>query len=303
MFTSADRILITGATGWVGRSLLDEILQSRSIADPLLVASSKKRFHFRGRHWETQTFSDLNDSQLKDVKYIFHAAFLRRDSNQEIQQFMQINSSITSSVLQTASKCRQLQSIVNVSSGAAKEFSGGNLKDARDDVYGYLKHASEIELRTFCADNNVKFLNSRLFSLSGFHITNPKAFALGDFILQGLGSSQIYVRSKKLVYRNYIDAQDYAKVLLKGLQNGESGNFDSCGFSVEVRELAHLVATELSKKLDKAITVNSDLPSETPDSYLPEEVSIFKKIVSDSGINLLSIEDQISRTVNGIINA
>jgi hypothetical protein len=70
-----------------------------------------------------------------------------------------------------------------------------------------------------------------------------------------------------------------------------------------VRELAHLVATELSKKLDKAITVNSDLPSETPDSYLPEEVSIFKKIVSDSGINLLSIEDQISRTVNGIINA
>lgn len=303
MVNTSDRILITGATGWVGRSLLDEILQTNSTVDPLLVASSKRRFYFRGKYWQTQTFSDLQHKQLKDVKYIFHAAFLRRDVKQETEQFMQKNSSITSNILETASKCGKLQSIVNVSSGAAKQFNTTNLKNVNDDVYGYLKHASEVELRTFCEDNHINFLNSRLFSLSGFHITNPKAFALGDFILQGLESSEICVRSKNLVYRNYIDAQDYAKVLLKGMQNGESGNVDSDGFSIEVRDLASIVAKEISKKFGKTISVNFNLPSETPDSYLPEDVSIFKKIISDSGINLFSIEEQVSRTVNGIINA
>ena len=127
-------------------------------------------------------------------------------------------------------------------------------------------------------------------------MSNPKKYALGDFISQAMLNRKIEVRSRNLIFRKYVDSIALAKLVLKLVAHQKFTQFCSGGQLVELHDLAHEVGRvfELPSELIKS-EVEFDLP---PDNYYcaGQEMEI---LMSENDIQCSSVYDQILNTSSG----
>lgn len=150
-FATPPRILITGATGFVGSHLAERLAELGSELY-LLLRQTSKRDHIAHLRF-TPVVSDLRDPALLteaigNVDYIFHSAGLVKAES--LDEFMRVNSGGTQSLLELALKHNpNLKRFVLISSQAAGGPSrAGVLKRETDPAvpvsdYGRSKRAAE----------------------------------------------------------------------------------------------------------------------------------------------------------------
>ena len=227
-FTGQDnrKILITGATGWVGKTavhILASILPPQVFDERVYLFSSKHTIFQipskslgQNRILPVYALSFLPEvASQADKISVFHSAFLTRDRlpGLGVAAYIRANSLITSYVdkaLQISNNSR----IAIISSGAAMIYK--TISDARaslfQDPYGALKREEEILL-----SGKTSSITLRIFALSGYFMRNPERFALGDFILSAISNNRIYIRSKSNVIRGYGHASNIACLALAWL--------------------------------------------------------------------------------------
>lgn len=291
-----DRLVISGASGWMGKSLIFELskFSPEFIREQMLaVGSHRRRIHiFNGLEIEIAEWNQSAISQFEPTIAV-HLAFLTIDRLKSLtmSDYSRTNAELTEKGLALQS-VRSLRAFMAASSGAAT-LAGTNAPLGRHP-YSIQKSADESAFLSSPSAAETPTLIPRIWSVSGQFCTKPKNFAFTDFVTRSILGETIEVNSQGAVYRRYVDAGEFLVACLAHNLSGANGVIDSAGPLIEIRELAYLVAAELGGKV-RTEKIDSEMAA---DNYYSESDAM-QVMAQVLGIRFTDLLGQIRRTANG----
>lgn len=248
-----ERILITGGTGFFGKSILDE-WRKAPIAGVELVILSRHSGKFVA---EFPEFSDLPrvsfiDGDVRDFafpdgdfSYVIHAAtpaVLGLDD----AEMTSIIVDGTRHVLKFARE-RKVKKLLLTSSGAVYGVQPPELPNIGEDfpcnpVTAYGK--GKLEAETMCLDSGVDCVIARCFAFAGKYLPMSTHFAIGNFMLNWRNRQKIVITGDGRNFRSYLAAPDLVDILWEMLLNAKPGSIYNVGSpeAISIYDLAVLIA-------------------------------------------------------------
>ncbi len=299
-------IVITGASGWIGRSTLEML---NSTLGPALSA----RVHAFGSTAGTLTLRSgvqVPIQPLGDLlklrigpHLLAHYAFATREfvSTLGFSEYIRRNEAITDLVLAHLQRAAPA-GIIYLSSGAVHLGS-----DLEINPYGVLKARDEVVFGRAVSDsaqsNSQRLVIPRLFNLAGPFLNKPDRFVLGSIINDVLGGGPVRLMSARVVTRSYVHVADLVELcfaILLGSGTVPSAPFDMAGDrEVEVGELATIIAAVLGHP-DMAIE-RPTVSMSDPDRYVGDG-STMRSLAHVYGLALKSLETQIEDTARFLMH-
>lgn len=294
---TSDRVLVLGAGGWFGSTLLDLLTASERETSVLALTGRPRRLTL-GRHtWDLDGW-DWEKIVRFAPSLVVNCAFLTRERVEQIghERYVAENSALTSRFLETLA-LPSVRAAVTVSSGAAVESLPG-VPDIELNPYGHLKRMEEILSRDAAAAHGVAFALCRAWSVSGPLVQRPRDYAFSDLILQS-AEGRIQIRASHEVWRRYVGVDDLLAVCVSLANDGWTGEVDSGGELIEIADLAERVVAELHPGIP---IERSALDGSPPDRYHSDGASW------DQACQLLehtaaSLEEQIRATAAEIVGS
>jgi nucleoside-diphosphate-sugar epimerase len=299
----SNEIIISGASGWVGKEVISLVDQKRLAG---FTGSNLRLFSSNGRpiklanklEFLTSVFEvECSSGKQLSPEGFIHLAFLTRDKLKSfsLNDYLRINLELISKACQII-ESYQPKWIVMVSSGAIFDRESGEIEsNLEKNPYGFCKRLEELLLVDAAKRVGANIVIGRLWGASGEQMPPNAEYALSDFIESARLQNGIQIKSGGEVMRRYVDAGEFMEVLIKLATSGESRIIDSGGDVVEIGELSHLVA----EHFPGTSVSRSKIPTET-DDYYPKNQE-FNELAKDLGVGLSTINEQVSRTVKGHI--
>ena len=255
-----DRVLVTGASGWLGRTALDLLAP---LGLPTLALASQARAIRVGdceigcRVWDDRGVAAFAPTVVLDC------AFLTRDrvADMPLDEYVAANRILTERLVY-ATQLPSVRLALTVSSGAAVYPHDALDGPIEDNPYGYLKREAEHRLAEAAAESGAVPVVVRAWSISGAHVWKPQNYALGSMIRDAV-SGAIRIMARRLVFRRYVLAEE---LLALGIAEGGVGpaTIDSGGELVEMAELAARIAAVVRPD---AVISREDVDPRDPDRY------------------------------------
>ncbi len=299
MIENSSKVLITGATGWLGRETVARVLEGKldgiSKADLLLASSN-------GRDLELDSlgvfatgalaeFSDIKSTEAVDG--LVHLAFITKDKTAEysFSEYVAKNIALISAACKIIER-EKPKWVVVVSSGAIIDRSTMGIENnVLQNPYGFCKRIEEALIAESARKVGANIVIGRLWGGTGLYMPIKRAYAISDFIESAKEKNAISINSGGDVIRRYCDAGDFMEVLIRAALKGETTTIDSGGSIIEVGELAKLI----SARLGEIPITRSETP--TPlDDYYPRG-SEFEDLAKSVGVQLHGIDEQVLRTL------
>lgn len=279
-FRADDRLLVLGAGGWFGRTLLD--LVSSDV--PVLATGSYARGDIE--LWTVEAVRDFKPTVVANF------AFLTRERVEidGLEEFVHVNEVLTSQFLRSA-ECPSVRAVLTVSSGAAVQLP----LDMEANPYGTLK-MREAEAALALKTDSLSTVVARAWSVSGANVRRPSAYAFSDFILQA-PSGRIHVSSSQPVFRRYVSAADFLYVCVSNMLGGWSGTVDSGGEMTEMGPLAERVAHIVNPR---AIVEREPMISSEPSVYASDNAS-WSRACEAIDFEPADLGRQIRETARGLL--
>lgn len=293
------RIVIVGARGWIGRTLLS--LLREALGDD---AFARRVSCFGSSDGMVDLDGDFTVpqralSQLASIGHqptlLFHLAFLTKDkvAGMAPAAYDAANRALSDTVLQ-ALDLIGADRIFVASSGAAA-FA----KDpaAADDLrrYGQLKLADENLFAKWAETGPFarKAAIGRIYSVSGPWMNKHETYALASFILSALKGEPIEVRAPMEVHRSYVAVRELLSVVIAALLD-DSGervlSFSTGGTPLELADVAASVAKVCGGDVSRA-----PIAVQSPNYYCGEEQG-WNALLERYGITHTALVDQIGET-------
>jgi nucleoside-diphosphate-sugar epimerase len=295
ILSDEDRIVINGASGWLGSNIAETLYAVRGSSfenNVLLTASSDKVLRLRNNAEVTvHKWSKERLMQFAPT-HIMQLAFKTRDhvKNLPLEEYLRLNLEIISSANWMIT-LPGIKGFMHTSSGAA---CGPSTHDAHIDPYGYLKNLEELEYSKNCADLDRNYLGVRIWSTTGAYIKSGGLLAIESLISQALAGTKISVESSCRTYRSYADANEILVASLIGLLQGRTGLYNSGGFEIEIGDLAKIVAN-MAPKIGHEI-IRPEFRFAKEDRFCSEDPSI-ESVLLEIGLSFSSIPIQVSKTM------
>ena len=289
----ADRVLITGASGWVGRTALD--LLAPLGLPTLPVAGRARTISVGGREIDCRIWDDDEVAAFAPT-VVLDCAFLTRDrvADMLLADYVATNRILTERLV-FAAKLPGVRLALTVSSGAAVYPHDAFDGPLEDNPYGYLKREAEQLLAQAAGESGAVPVVARAWSISGAHVQKPRGYALGSMILDA-DAGAIRIMARRPVFRRYVLAEE---LLALGLAEGSVGpaTIDSGGELVEMAELAAHVAAVV--RPDAEIT-RGDIDPHDPDRYHSDGLD-WEKLCQRWGLVSGQLDYQIAITARGVL--
>ena len=291
------KIIVTGASGWLGRNSIRFFLNNGlQIENLIFVGSSKREINVGdGIKININTFEEtIKSLDSNEVEGIVHLAYLTRDKvGKNIGEYIEKNLIITDQIFQLLkSKPKWLS---YVSSGAIySNFEKLIIEnDPKTNPYGFLKYQDEQKFSKYCMENSINLSIGRLWGASGTDFINPAKYAFGEFVLKTIANQDIEISSPRKVFRKYCDSEQFMEICIRTAQQYPFTVFNSSGELIEIEELANLVVKTLSGKnhVTRKILTNHEIA----DDYYSRDNDFFT-IAKNLKVDVLSLQDQILKT-------
>ena len=297
-----NRILITGASGWVGREtigLLQDLFGDEFSHRVTLAGSRNSIVSVNGVTRHVRRLFEINPEEHFDA--VIHLAFLTQEKANIMgaEEFMRRNRELSEFVYKLC-QSSHVGHLIVASSGAADPIVLEAFKDPAKRIYGELKRESEELFSELLRHDRAKVEICRIWSISGSHFLTPTKYALGNFIEQAKSTGNIHLANPALVRRAYIDAGEMMGVLLLDLLKGSGQLISSGGFDTSLQELARLVLDEFNPRGQVIVPTQSD--EHQDDIYAPD-VEPFNALAKSFGVELSNLEEQIRITASSSIFA
>jgi UDP-glucuronate decarboxylase len=294
------KVLITGATGWLGHASLQAIKKvlPEVKSEDLDLYASRERTH-SDPSFDKVKINEFESSKHtpKNIDLFISLALKTRDYvlKMDKEDYLAGNKVLIEKHIELL-KATNPKKIILISSGVVSKYLEGS---GPLDPYTEIKLLEEKLFNEFVKQTNSKLIILRLWGATGELMTEPLKYAIGDLIYQAETTNQIIINSKKEVFRRYADATQIFEVLIRALQNDYCGTLNSGGVTVEIGSLAQLIAKNYRKSLK--IMRNLEIGSK-PDLYVPTD-SEFDNLAKSVGVSLLSLGDQIALTTKSVRHA
>ncbi len=299
-------IVVTGATGWVGRNIL-EVLQNMIPAEEfnsnVLALASKKQIIKSSAYSHNKsidiTVENLNIfpkicKQTNKI-YLIHCAFITKNyiSKFNTKDYISNNLLITDLICEGISQSNNIKA-VEISSGEASifddiVFNNINHKEINNAPYAYLKKREEVEMSKL-----IQPLILRIYALSGKFVRNPKIYALSNMLLQTIKRKPLIIDTTKEIQRSFGHAKNISELACCWLlSNKKPSNLplSAVSYTTNIRSLARIISDKYD--LNQPIIKLNDY--KLIDSYTDSEVNFLHKL-DEFNIKVTSFDKQIEET-------
>jgi nucleoside-diphosphate-sugar epimerase len=285
-------VCITGATGWLGQSLLNANRDSLTQYHFDAFGRSKSEILTdSGKSIQNHPF-DLQKITSKEYDIFAPFAFATRDRALQMndQDYIDLNKAIIVDAVNVI-RTGKVGSVLNISSGVVTKKSESQLLDDSYSIYADLKRFQEDVFSNACNSVGIPFINCRVFSLSGQDMKEPSKYAIGNLLYQAISTGSIQLSSKGLVTRRFMDSRDLMTLLLECVRRGDSVSLESGGEKVHLIELARQILRLYGHAPD-SITF-ADTNETQSNEYFSSE-NDFEKIADETNYALANILEQIA---------
>lgn len=309
-------ILLTGGTGFLGKSILSLYKDKRSEIKKIYILSRKPEslnddFDINSFPFEISFIAqDIREPIKLDesVDYIIHAAAESSTSlgfeNPLLMRDVIVEG--TKNVLEYYKKWK-VKRILFISSGAVygkqpfemshipEDYNGAPDPLKPQNAYGCAKRQAENLCALYYKHFGIDFVIARCFAFVGPYLPLNAHFAIGNFIRDGLKGGPIVIKGDGTPYRSYLYADDLAEWLLTILLKGKSGEAYNVGSdeAITIKELAYLVSRCVDNKPEVLIKKNEE-PGAVAERYVPS----IEKAKKDLKLSkFLSLNESIIRTI------
>lgn len=298
MATAGQRIVITGASGWLGLATLDSLHAALGDAFDERVAafgSSARVLSLRdGKLIAQRSLTELAGLPSAPT-WLLHFAFLTKDRAETMDEtaYRAANAAIRETVMRALDPIG-VDAIFVASSGAARKAEDPSASPAMR-LYGSLKRDDEATFAQWSEDSGKRAVIGRIFNLTGPYINKHQAYALASFILDGLARRAITVRAPRPVLRGYAAIDDVVALALAEMAAAPSGvrRFDTGGEPLELGEVAQAVAAQCpGTRVDRAVLSEVDA-----DVYHGDDAA-WRALLQRHGISPRSLAEQIANTID-----
>lgn len=250
------RVVITGASGWLGMALHDVIRRSQfhEIIDEYVFFGGSEKIikYIDGSVVKQEPICNFK-KLVKRPTILFHLAFLTKEKvdSLNLSDYVRKNSELDDEVFNYLDLVG-VESIFLSSSGAIykKNDSRNLIQTIEENPYGFLKAVQEKKFLDWSGNSNKKCIVARIFNLSGPYVNKWDLYALTSFICSALKKNPITIHAQSHVYRSYIYVDDLMILVLnmlfdKHIQGGY--RFDTAGSKiVELSDLANIILKTLN---------------------------------------------------------
>lgn len=286
------RIFVTGGTGFVGRSLLDYLIESAgrygSAPEVTVLSRSPVEFqqrfpYYRGLPWLNFVQGELSNlpapvpGRFTDL---VHGAADTHSQEDPVAWLSQLVDG-THKVLDFARKTR-VDRMLFISSGAVYGPQPPDVPSLREDhpfapsstdvksVYGNGKRMAEHLCALYSKHHDgPPCVIARCFAIVSQHIPLDGPYALGNFMRDALAGQGVRISGDGQTVRSYIDGRDMAHWMFALLLRGVSGEAYNVGSDQPVTTLELATAIRDLFGIDQPIEVLGRTDSGARSAYLP----------------------------------
>ena len=299
MKTNTSKVLVTGATGWLGRETVARVIEGKfegiTQSDLLLASSNGRDLELDSLGvYPTVALETLSHREsTNSIEGLVHLAFITKDKTTEysFSEYVAKNIELISAACEIIERDKP-KWVVVVSSGAIIDRATLEIENnVLRNPYGFCKRIEEALIAESARKVGANIVIGRLWGGTGLYMPVKRAYAISDFIESAKESGAIRINSGGDVMRRYCDAGDFMEVLVRSAIQGDTTTLDSGGSIIEVGELAKLI----SSRLGEISISRSEVPTAV-DDYYPRG-SEFEELAKSVGVQLHGIDEQVLRTL------
>jgi nucleoside-diphosphate-sugar epimerase len=235
-------ILLTGASGWFGKTFIYEYINSygfrRCLDEVVPFTRDGRDISVLDYTIPSKKFPDLLN--FSEANFLVHSAFITRDkiSTMGDNLYKSENAKITQSVCALIERAR-FKKIFVTSSGVA-----GLPKEARiKDLYAELKFQEECLIKE--RQSKGLFIY-RIFGATGRFIPVCEWSAISNFISQCKSQKEITIRAKGKVLRSYVSFHDLSRLIISQISSenisDQASIIDAASINTDIHQIAKIVA-------------------------------------------------------------
>ena len=254
-------IIITGASGWIGKATLEffyKIFQDKIGELVFPISASQKKITLTN-NFSIQTYDYSHNFDKNKTYIIFHYGYATKDklailSDDEFNKNCEkINDSLGKII-----KNNRIESLIFPSSGAIYN---------QNNLYAQNKINDELYFLELSKKYNFNLMIPRIFNLGGPFINKPENYALNNFILQAKANKKIIINANNDVFRSYIHVNNLIDLFFKWIIDKDKETPLIFDFShpnkIEIKDLA--------QKINEVLKTNCEIISPNYNSQNPSD--------------------------------
>ena len=286
--SSDDRVLVTGAGGWFGRTA---IAMTRGVGVGLLATGTKdQHIDIDGQGQAVQAQS-LEAISVFEPTVVIDTAFVTRERLSVLghKTYVETNQKLIDQSLAIAA-LPSVRKYIGFSSGATMHLAGHTSFSLEENPYAAQKRIYESKISEMAAELQSNVSVARVWSVTGSYCTKPDSFAFTDLIAQAkLGL--IEIKAKHLVFRRYCAIEDVLALAMLPSPTVSNPIFDTGGDLIEIGDLAKLVIELVNPNAEIRRQIDPELHL---DDYHSDN-SDWENLVGTGLLSEDSLREQIAR--------
>ncbi|MEO6361381.1 MAG: NAD(P)-dependent oxidoreductase [Sphingomicrobium sp.] len=302
MKSSTERIVITGAGGWIGMATLELL---RNSLGPAAFQEHVRAFGSQDRTLLLRDGTVVEQRSLAELArldnqptILLHTAFLTKDRAEQMdeREYVEANEAIRATVLGALDRIG-VDKLFVASSGAAGYADKPEASTAMR-LYGAMKLDDERIFAQWASERSKMAVIARLFALSGPYINKPETYALAGFILDALAGRRILVRAPHPVVRGYVAIRELMSLVFALLMERDARvvHFETGGEAMELGDAAKIVSDALGGAgVDRAPAAGG-----VPDHYAGDDEA-YRLLLKAADLHHVDFRQQVIETADFLI--